>query len=109
MDLTYITHRIIAMGFPSSGAEGIYRNPLPEVQRFLHEYHAGKFMVYNLCSERDYPPAEVRGGRARLLAMLGDRIVHTAPFIPPSHLPWHSSRAGASVFPLTTTTRALCG
>lgn len=33
LDLTYVTPRIIAMGFPSSGAEAKYRNPLPEVKR----------------------------------------------------------------------------
>jgi hypothetical protein len=47
------------MGFPSSGAEGIYRNPLPEVKRFLDEMHRGKYMLYNLCSERMYSPDEV--------------------------------------------------
>lgn len=45
LDLTYITHRIIAMGFPSSGMEGIYRNPLPEVQRFFNKKHAGHYKV----------------------------------------------------------------
>ena len=32
LDLTYITRRLIAMGFPSVGAEAIYRNPLPQVR-----------------------------------------------------------------------------
>ena len=41
LDLTYITPRIIAMGFPSTGGEGLYRNPLPEVQRFFETRHAG--------------------------------------------------------------------
>jgi hypothetical protein len=30
-----ITPNIIAMGFPSVGKESLYRNPLPEVQRFV--------------------------------------------------------------------------
>ena len=54
LDLTYITPRIIAMGFPSSGREASYRNPMPEVQRFFAEKHPGHFKVYNLCSERRY-------------------------------------------------------
>jgi len=32
--MTDITERIIAMGFPSEGREGVYRNPMSEVQRY---------------------------------------------------------------------------
>jgi hypothetical protein len=42
LDLTYITDRIIAMGFPSTGSEASYRNPVGEVQRFFNTYHKGK-------------------------------------------------------------------
>merc|ERR1712048_338167 len=57
LDLTYITKRIIAMGFPSEGNEAMYRNPCDEVKRFFNTYHAQKFKVYNLCIEKDrqYP------------------------------------------------------
>lgn len=55
LDLTYITPRIIAMGFPSTGAEARYRNPMPEVQKLLNSRHPGHYRVYNLCSERTYP------------------------------------------------------
>ena len=57
LDLTYITKRIIAMGFPSEGNEAMYRNPASEVKRFFNTYHAQKFKVYNLCIEKDrqYP------------------------------------------------------
>lgn len=55
LDLSYITTRIIAMGFPSTGNEGIYRNHADHVTEFLRIKHGDKVKVYNLCSERDYP------------------------------------------------------
>jgi phosphatidylinositol-3,4,5-trisphosphate 3-phosphatase/dual-specificity protein phosphatase PTEN len=54
LDLAYVTPRIIAMGYPSTGVEAVYRNPMPEVQRFFKLRHEGHFKVYNLCSERIY-------------------------------------------------------
>eukprot|EP00011_Vannellida_sp_DIVA3-517-6-12_P008018 CAMPEP_0114615288 /NCGR_PEP_ID=MMETSP0168-20121206/6089_1 /TAXON_ID=95228 ORGANISM="Vannella sp., Strain DIVA3 517/6/12" /NCGR_SAMPLE_ID=MMETSP0168 /ASSEMBLY_ACC=CAM_ASM_000044 /LENGTH=426 /DNA_ID=CAMNT_0001826357 /DNA_START=74 /DNA_END=1354 /DNA_ORIENTATION=+ len=53
LNLTYITPRIIAMGFPASGVEGMYRNSIVEVSQFLNERHGDHYMCWNL-SGRDY-------------------------------------------------------
>ena len=63
LDLTYITPRIIAMGFPSHGRESYFRNPIDEVERFFEQRHAKRFRIYNLCSERDYEGPGRFGGR----------------------------------------------
>uniref|UniRef100_A0A8C8GUV9 Phosphatidylinositol-3,4,5-trisphosphate 3-phosphatase n=1 Tax=Oncorhynchus tshawytscha TaxID=74940 RepID=A0A8C8GUV9_ONCTS len=39
LDLTYVTDRVIAMSFPSSGKQALYRNPIREVARFLDTKH----------------------------------------------------------------------
>ena len=62
LDLTYITPRIVAMGFPSSGRESYFRNPIGEVERFFNERHEGHYRIYNLCSEREYEASRF-GGR----------------------------------------------
>ena len=60
LDLTYITPRIIAMGFPSTGFEASYRNPAATVAAFLDQRHKGFYKIYNL-SERCYPPSIFSG------------------------------------------------
>ena len=54
LDLSYITDHVIAMGFPSSGMESWYRNPVDDVRDFLESRHAGHYRIWNLCSERAY-------------------------------------------------------
>lgn len=54
LDLTYVTARIIATSFPSSGLWARYRNPIEKVAAFLDSKHEGKYRLYNLCSERTY-------------------------------------------------------
>ena len=76
LDLTFITPRVMAMGFPGEGLEGAYRNSLEEVSRFFHlKFGAGNFLIINL-SERAYSYARL--GSEAVLEM-GFTDLHTCP------------------------------
>lgn len=55
LDLSYITPKIIAMGLPSTSIEGLFRNSMEDVQKFLNTRHPQHYKVYNLCEEKEYP------------------------------------------------------
>lgn len=48
LDLTYITPRIIAMAFPASGFEKLYRNSVDTIAELLEKQHQGKYMTVNM-------------------------------------------------------------
>ena len=53
LDMSYITEKVIAMGFPSTGVETMYRNSLSDIIKFFHTRHNDHVKVYNLCLEKD--------------------------------------------------------
>lgn len=60
LDLSYITEQLIAMGYPCTGAETVYRNPASKVAAFMAAYHRDTCKVFNLCIERSYPASHIR-------------------------------------------------
>jgi phosphatidylinositol-3,4,5-trisphosphate 3-phosphatase/dual-specificity protein phosphatase PTEN len=54
LDLTYITNRVIACGFPADGLEQMYRNRRTDIRNFLKERHGNMVKIYNLCAEPKY-------------------------------------------------------
>jgi phosphatidylinositol-3,4,5-trisphosphate 3-phosphatase/dual-specificity protein phosphatase PTEN len=65
LDLTYITPRLLAMGYPSEGVEGTYRNSMKDVQSFFTRRHPQAYRLYNLCSERKYDKAKFQNSVVR--------------------------------------------
>ena len=67
LDLTYITEKVVAMSFPSSGCMAIYRNNIKDVARFLDVHHGpDNYRVYNLCSEKHYDIKWFHGNVSRV-------------------------------------------
>lgn len=48
LDLTYITDRIIAMAFPASGLESLYRNNVETIAELLQKAHQNKYITINI-------------------------------------------------------------
>jgi phosphatidylinositol-3,4,5-trisphosphate 3-phosphatase/dual-specificity protein phosphatase PTEN len=65
LDMAYILPNVIAMGYPAEGREAMFRNPMDHVVSLFDKYHKGRCKVYNLCSERSYPPNRFGGLFAR--------------------------------------------
>lgn len=54
LDMSFITKRIIAMGFPSTGCEIFYRNSMLDIAAFVNKYYSKDgAKIYNLCMEKD--------------------------------------------------------
>jgi phosphatidylinositol-3,4,5-trisphosphate 3-phosphatase/dual-specificity protein phosphatase PTEN len=77
LDLAYITEQIVASGFPASGFESLYRNPINEMKRFFEFRHGQKFKLWALTAEpeRKYDKTPF-GGRVEDLFQFWD---HEAP------------------------------
>lgn len=64
LDLTYITDNLIAMSYPSTGLEGLYRNPIDRVAAFLDKKHGQKYWLINVSERATYDKAKYFGNRA---------------------------------------------
>ncbi|TCD68747.1 Telomerase protein component 1 [Steccherinum ochraceum] len=64
LDLAYITDRVIVMGYPAVGFEGMYRNRREDAKKFLQHRHGNNYWVFNFCptKENSYS-ADVFDGR----------------------------------------------
>lgn len=75
LDLSYITPRIIAMAFPATGIEKMYRNSIDSVSKFLKERHQNNFLIINLSGKGyDYTKFDSR-------VLEYDWVDHHAPSI----------------------------
>lgn len=52
LDLTYITPRIIAMAYPASGLERLYRNSIEDVASLLSKNHGKNYQIINVSGRK---------------------------------------------------------
>uniref|UniRef100_A0A0N4Z7D6 Phosphatase tensin-type domain-containing protein n=1 Tax=Parastrongyloides trichosuri TaxID=131310 RepID=A0A0N4Z7D6_PARTI len=69
LDLTYITDRIIAMGYPAEDSERLYRNSMSETKKFLEYYHSKHYLVFNLRDQYAYDEKQF-DNRVRVFKMI---------------------------------------
>mmetsp|Transcript_11537 Transcript_11537/g.26797 ORF Transcript_11537/g.26797 Transcript_11537/m.26797 type:complete len:587 (-) Transcript_11537:83-1843(-) len=75
LDLAYVEKNVIAMSVPGYGVSVLYRNPLPEVVRFMEMFHACNYLIINCCPELKYPHDAFKTGVVELF----DIQDHTPP------------------------------
>ncbi|WAQ99158.1 TPTE2-like protein [Mya arenaria] len=80
LDLCYITERMIAMSFPSSGVQSMYRNNIREVSRFFETKHKGHYKLYNLCNPENVVAIHCKGGKGRTGTMICTWLVECGNF-----------------------------
>jgi phosphatidylinositol-3,4,5-trisphosphate 3-phosphatase/dual-specificity protein phosphatase PTEN len=82
LDLSYITRRVIAMGYPGSGLNGLVRNHVGDVILYFKKYHSLKIKIYNMCNDKFVDPQVLR-----LETPAQDRDVRLAYFPMMDHNP----------------------
>jgi phosphatidylinositol-3,4,5-trisphosphate 3-phosphatase/dual-specificity protein phosphatase PTEN len=60
LDLSYITRRVIAMGYPGSGLNGLVRNHIGDVVLYFQKYHDLKIKIYNMCNDKFVDPSVIQ-------------------------------------------------
>ncbi|KAN0032536.1 hypothetical protein ACTFIV_006435 [Dictyostelium citrinum] len=61
LDLSYITERILAMGYPADSIHKAFRNDINEVYNFFEKYHSGHWKILNVAMEISYSTTKVGG------------------------------------------------
>jgi len=61
LDLSYITPRLLAMGYPADSIHKAFRNDINHVYSFFEKYHQGHWKVLNVAKEISYSQLKLDG------------------------------------------------
>jgi len=59
LDLTLVSQKSFAMGFPGEGMKTFYRNSLNDVIKYFAKYHKGKVKIFNLCDDESIDTSKI--------------------------------------------------